>query len=227
MIASIPAAGSLLLSACKDSLPPSYGSLFDLSNSLTFASHRLLLRNQPMVREFGREMITKNFPAINETNPKSDRYQHQLAGGFAEWRLPVEGLVSKPVELSLETLKRFPSRTQVTQHNCEQGWSAIAEWTGVPLGHVLQEVGMLPQAGYPLQPDAIGHQQMIERAMKAAEENPGRAAISLVRHFQRGPVQAKIGPAIVIGKLPEIGDRHRLRPIEASPDDSLIRCANW
>ncbi len=148
MLASIPAAGSLLLSACKDSLPPSYGSLFDLSNSLTFTSHRLLLRNQPLVREFGRDKITRNFPAINETNPKSDRYQQLLAGGFAEWRLPVQGLVSKGAQFSLEALKRFPSRTQVTQHNCEQGWSAIAEWTGVPLGYVLQEVGMLPEARY-------------------------------------------------------------------------------
>ena len=148
MIASIPAAGSLLLTACKDSLPPTYGSLFDLSNALTFASHRLLLRNQPLVREFGREMISKTFPAINETNPKSDQYRRLLAGHFAEWRLPVEGLVSTPAMLSLEALKRFPSRTQVTQHNCEQGWSAIAEWTGVPLGRVLQEAGMLPQARY-------------------------------------------------------------------------------
>jgi DMSO/TMAO reductase YedYZ molybdopterin-dependent catalytic subunit len=148
MIASIPAAGSLLLAGCKDSLPPSYGSLFDLSNSLTFASHRLLLRNQPLVREFSRDKITKNFPAINETNPKSDQYQHLLAGGFTEWRLPIEGLVSKPAALSLEDLKRFPSRTQVTQHNCEQGWSAIAEWTGVTLGNILQDAGMLPQARY-------------------------------------------------------------------------------
>jgi DMSO/TMAO reductase YedYZ molybdopterin-dependent catalytic subunit len=148
LIAGIPAAGSLLLTACKEELPPTYGSLFGLSDALTFASQRLLLRNQPLVREFARDRITKNFPAINETNPQSDRYQHLLAGGFAEWRLPVEGLVSKPTELSLEALKRLPSRTQVTQHNCEQGWSAIAEWTGVPLGRVLQEVGMLPQARY-------------------------------------------------------------------------------
>jgi DMSO/TMAO reductase YedYZ molybdopterin-dependent catalytic subunit len=148
LIAGIPAAGGLLMTACKDSLPPAYGTLFDASNSLTFTAHRLLLRNQPLVREFPRDRITTNFPAINETNPGSDRYQRQLAGGFAEWRLPVEGLVSKPGELSLETLKRFPSRTQVTQHNCEQGWSAIAEWTGVTLGHVLQDAGMLPQARY-------------------------------------------------------------------------------
>jgi len=148
MIASIPAAGTLLLTACKDSLPPSFGSLFELSNSLTFASHRLLLRNQPLVREFSRDRITVPFPAINTTNPENAQYQRLLSAGFAEWRLPIAGLVSNPLELSLEDLKRLPSRTQVTQHNCEQGWSAIAEWTGVPLGRVLQEAGMLPQARY-------------------------------------------------------------------------------
>jgi DMSO/TMAO reductase YedYZ molybdopterin-dependent catalytic subunit len=147
-ISGITAAGGLLLTGCKDSLPPTYGSLFDLSNALTFAAHRLLLRNQPLVREFGRDMISKPFPAINTTNPESDRYQRLLAGHFAEWRLPIGGLVSRPAELSLEALKRFPSRTQVTQHNCEQGWSAIAEWTGVQLSRVLQEVGTLPQARY-------------------------------------------------------------------------------
>jgi len=143
-----PGAAGLLLTACKDSLPPSYGTLFDLSNSLTFSAHRVLLRNQPLVRELSRDKITKDFPAINETNPKNDRYQQLLAGGFAEWRLPLGGLVSQPAELSLEDLKRLPSRTQVTQHNCEQGWSAVAEWTGVPLGRMLQEAGMLPQARY-------------------------------------------------------------------------------
>jgi DMSO/TMAO reductase YedYZ molybdopterin-dependent catalytic subunit len=148
-IAAAPAAGSLFLAACKkDALPPTYGSLFDASNALTFAAQRLVLRNQPLVREFARDKITANFPAINETNPKDDRYQHHLAGGFADWRLPIEGLVANPTGISLEDLKRLPSRTQVTQHNCEQGWSAIAEWTGVPLGRVLQEAGMLPEARY-------------------------------------------------------------------------------
>jgi DMSO/TMAO reductase YedYZ molybdopterin-dependent catalytic subunit len=148
-IAAAPAAGSLLLAACKnDALPPTYGSLFDASNALTFAAQRLLLRNQPLVREFTRDRIATNFPAINETNPKDDRYQRLLAGGFVDWRLPIAGLVSKPSEFSLDDLKRLPSRTQVTQHNCEQGWSAIAEWTGVPLGRVLQETGMLPDARY-------------------------------------------------------------------------------
>jgi DMSO/TMAO reductase YedYZ molybdopterin-dependent catalytic subunit len=62
--------------------------------------------------------------------------------------LPVAGLVAHPAKFSVDDLRRLPSRTQVTQHNCEQGWSAIAEWTGVPLGRILQEAGMLPEARY-------------------------------------------------------------------------------
>jgi len=119
-----------------------------VSNAVTFASHRLLLRKQPLAREFGRDMISKHFPAINTTNPDSLWYQISRGSRFTDWSLPVEGLVSNPGELSLEDLKHFPPRTQVTQHNCEQGWSAIAEWTGVPLARVLHEVGTLPQARY-------------------------------------------------------------------------------
>ena len=148
LIASIPAASSLLLTGCKDLLPPTYGSLLGAGDALTFAAHRLLLRNQPLAREFGRERISKHFPAINTTNPASAQYQRLLARRFTEWWLPIEGLVSNRLELSLDDLKRFPSRTQVTQHSCEQGWSAIAEWTGVPLARVLQEARMLPEARY-------------------------------------------------------------------------------
>ena len=146
-LTGLPAAGALL-TGCGESLPPTYGSIYDLSNAATFAAQRVLLRRQPLVREFGREMITRNFPAINETNPPNDRYQRWLASGFRDWRLPVEGLVARPGALSLEELKQMPARTQITQHSCEQGWSAIAEWTGVPLARVLEAVGTLPQARY-------------------------------------------------------------------------------
>ena len=94
------------------------------------------------------ERVDTRLNVRNLCLPLTVGYQRLLAGGFTEWRSPVGGLVSRPAELSLEVLKRFPSRTQVTQHNCEQGWPAIAEWTGVQLARVLQEVGTLPQARY-------------------------------------------------------------------------------
>jgi len=69
-------------------------------------------------------------------------------GGFADWRLAIEGTVARPVALSLAQLRSYPSRSQITQVICEEGWSFIAEWIGVPLSHVLNVVGVLPQARY-------------------------------------------------------------------------------
>lgn len=63
-------------------------------------------------------------------------------------QLVVDGLVARPCSLSLADLQRCPSRSQVTLHACEQGWSAIAEWTGVPLFYVLNLVGAQLQAKY-------------------------------------------------------------------------------
>src|SRR5690349_1148818 len=113
VLAAMPAAGSLILGGCgRRSLPPTYGSLYDFSNTLTFAAHRLLLRNQPLVREFRREQISRHFPAINTTNPPSERYQRWLAGKFTDWRLAVRGLVAKPGDWSLDAIQRLPTRTQ-------------------------------------------------------------------------------------------------------------------
>ena len=83
-LAAVPAAGGLLLTGCKESLPPTYGSLFGLSDALTFAAHRWLLRNQPLAKEFRRDQISKSFPAINTINPRDEDYQRYRAGGFAD-----------------------------------------------------------------------------------------------------------------------------------------------
>jgi DMSO/TMAO reductase YedYZ molybdopterin-dependent catalytic subunit len=77
--------------------------------------------------------------------------------GFADWRLAVDGMVARPALFSLPELKCFPWRSQITHLACEEGWSYIAEWIGVPLSHVLNVVGTLPQARYvvyrSIQPD--------------------------------------------------------------------------
>ncbi len=129
-------------------IPPDHGGLFGVGTSLTYASQRLLTHGQSLAREFGREQISKNFPAINTVMPQDDAYRDDIAGGFHNWRLSIDGLVAHPTEMSLDDLRRFPSRTQITQHICEQGWSAIAEWKGVPLSNVLNAVGIQPQAKY-------------------------------------------------------------------------------
>lgn len=150
LIGGAAATSGLLLSGCGTSsyLPPTYGSLLGVGEALTFASQRLLLSPKKLAREMDRSQISKNFPAIGTVKPEDEHYQRLLAKGFADWRLPVTGLVTHPASLSVEDLRKLPSRTQITQHNCEQGWSAIGEWTGVQLARVLALVGMKPEARY-------------------------------------------------------------------------------
>lgn len=147
-VAATAASAAAIFTKESGLLPPDHSGLFGVEHSMTYAAQRLLLHGQPLAREFGREQISKNFPAINTILPESDAYRSDMRGGFREWRLSIDGLVSRPSELSLEDLRRFPSRSQVTQHVCEQGWSAIAEWTGVPLSVVLGSVGLQSKAKY-------------------------------------------------------------------------------
>jgi DMSO/TMAO reductase YedYZ molybdopterin-dependent catalytic subunit len=77
-----------------------------------------------------------------------DAFQHLQEGGFAGWRLAVDGMVARPASFSLSELRSFPWRSQITHLACEEGWSYIAEWKGVPLSHILDVVGTLPQARY-------------------------------------------------------------------------------
>ncbi|MEX2303191.1 MAG: molybdopterin-dependent oxidoreductase [Bryobacterales bacterium] len=148
LLAGAAGLGGGFLAASQASWPPSCRGIFGVSDALTYTAHRVLHVNQPLAREFGREMITPNFPINGTSNPEDARYQELLAGQFVDWRLPIEGLVSSPGELPLAFFKSLPARTQITLQSCEEGWSAIGEWTGVQLSRVLQELGALPEARY-------------------------------------------------------------------------------
>jgi DMSO/TMAO reductase YedYZ molybdopterin-dependent catalytic subunit len=128
-------------------IPPDHGGLYGIGETLTYASQRLLTSRHSMAREFNRSEISKVFP-VNGDPPETEPYQRLLADGFAAWRLTVDGLVAHPYSFSLAELKSLPSRTQITHQACEEGWSFIAEWTGVPLSSILNLVQVLPQAKY-------------------------------------------------------------------------------
>jgi DMSO/TMAO reductase YedYZ molybdopterin-dependent catalytic subunit len=100
-----------------------------------------------MAREFPPSAISKP-PFANEVAPLGEAFKRLQEGAFADWRLAVDGMVARPASLSLAELKSYPSRSQITHLACEEGWSYIAEWTGVPLSHVLHVVGILPRARY-------------------------------------------------------------------------------
>ena len=127
-------------------IPPDHGGIYGPGETLTYASQRLLTRHS-LAREFPRSKISHP-PMANEMPPLKDEYKRLQAGGFADWRLAVDGLVDRPASFSLAQLKSYPSRSQITMLQCEEGWSYIAEWIGVPLSQVLGAVGIRPQAKY-------------------------------------------------------------------------------
>lgn len=151
-LTSVPALGGLLLTGCSREtfVPPQVrGGLIGAADVLTMSTNRLLLQGQPLAREYSRADVANPFPTWNQTNPRNDEYQAHAAEGFRNWRLPVEGLVARPLSLSLDEIRSLPARTQITAHVCEQGWSAIGEWTGAPLQRVLEAAGgVTSQARY-------------------------------------------------------------------------------
>jgi DMSO/TMAO reductase YedYZ molybdopterin-dependent catalytic subunit len=127
-------------------VPPDHGGIYGVGETLTYAAQRLLTRHS-LAREFSPSQISKP-PLANEMAPLNDAYKRLQAGGFVDWRLSVNGMVDRPGTFSLAQLKSYPMRSQITILACEEGWSYIAEWIGVPLSHVLNVVGVHPQARY-------------------------------------------------------------------------------
>jgi len=154
IITGLTSLGGLVLPGCSKKLPPTYGNILRMGDALTYVAQRTLLPGQSLAMEYQHSDIS-SFPATGTTNPAdntkpyfSKAYGNLHTGDFSNWHLSVEGRVAKPGLYSLADLQRFPSRTQITRHTCEEGWSAIGEWTGVPLALVLNSAGILQSARY-------------------------------------------------------------------------------
>jgi DMSO/TMAO reductase YedYZ molybdopterin-dependent catalytic subunit len=127
-------------------VPPDADGFYGPGETLAYAAHRLLGRDA-LAREFPRTMISTK-PFANEVAPLSDGFRRHEAAGFANWRLQVQGHVTRSASLSLSDLQAMERRSQVTEVSCEEGWSYVAEWTGTPLATVLKAVGVRPTAKY-------------------------------------------------------------------------------
>lgn len=127
-------------------IPPDAGVLYGPGETLTYAAQRLLTRHS-MAREFPRSEVSTN-PFANPVDSLGDEFNRLQAAGFVDWRLTVDGMVARPATLSLAEIRSFPTSTHVTMIGCEEGWTYIAEWTGVPLSYILDRAGALPQARY-------------------------------------------------------------------------------
>jgi DMSO/TMAO reductase YedYZ molybdopterin-dependent catalytic subunit/thiosulfate reductase cytochrome b subunit len=108
---------------------------------------RLLSRCVRSRQHYPRRKISPYF-RVNGYPPADPAYGAMVADGFTDYRLSVGGLVEQPVDLSLAELKALGVQSQTTEHNCIQGWTAIAEWSGVPLSRLLDLVRPKPEARF-------------------------------------------------------------------------------
>ncbi|MDI5935751.1 molybdopterin-binding protein [Halomonas kalidii] len=146
---SLLATGAMLLAGCdRLSRSDAMGRLFDASEALTQRAQRLLASREALAREYSPADIAPSFRANGTTNPRDEGYRRLAANGFRDWRLTVDGLVARSRAFSLDDLKAMPSRTQITRHDCVEGWSCIGQWTGVVLGDLLAQVGVHDEARF-------------------------------------------------------------------------------
>ncbi len=122
--------------------------ILDREGRFTEYAQDVLVSKTALAPEYTKADIAPVFRANGTTDPDTPAYQALARGGFRDWRLRVDGLVERPLRLSLATLRAMPFRTQITRHDCVEGWSCIGEWTGVPLHHVLRLSGLAPGARY-------------------------------------------------------------------------------
>lgn len=139
----------LWLAAC-DRLndDPRVRGVLEGAEGLTRRAQRLVADRRAPAREYAQADISPDFRANGSTAPDDPAYLAHAAGGFADWRLAVDGLVERPLSLSLDELRALPARTQITRHDCVEGWSSIGKWTGARLGPLLDRAGLKPEARY-------------------------------------------------------------------------------
>ena len=146
---TLGAASLVALSGCDNLTQSSwFPAILSKAERWTETAQRAITPQNALAKEYGEADISKIFPVNGNTDPGTEQYAQHVAQNFSEWTLDVVGLVQMPRSWSLAALKELPSRTQITRHDCVEGWSAIGKWTGVPLGDLMHQVEPLPNARY-------------------------------------------------------------------------------
>jgi DMSO/TMAO reductase YedYZ molybdopterin-dependent catalytic subunit len=139
----------LWLTACdKLNGDPKFAGMLQRAEGLTLRAQRAVTDRKALAKEFTVADISRDFRANGSTRPDSPEYEAMLANNFADYRLTIDGLVERPAEISLGELRAMPARSQITRHDCVEGWSSIGKWKGARLGPLLDRVGLKPNARY-------------------------------------------------------------------------------
>jgi DMSO/TMAO reductase YedYZ molybdopterin-dependent catalytic subunit len=154
LLTGAAASSGLMLSGCDamDGIAQRESSVrraFEgIGNSLSYRVQRLLSGRNALAQEFTQADIRQPMRPNGVIAPQNSDYRRLLSGDFADYRLTVSGLVERPLSLTREQLTAMPARTQITRHDCVEGWSCIAKWTGVPLGLILDQAVVKPSARF-------------------------------------------------------------------------------
>ncbi|MFM6830221.1 MAG: molybdopterin-binding protein [Novosphingobium sp.] len=142
-------ATGLILSGCdRITTSPTVRKVLTFGEKATLSGQRLVTDRAALAPEFTRADLSPRFRVNGNRMPTSPQYAALMNRAFSDWKLEIAGLVSRPMSLTMAQLKAGPQRTQITRHDCVEGWSAIGEWTGTPLGPILRYSGISSIAQY-------------------------------------------------------------------------------
>lgn len=145
----VTGASGLMLSGCdRLTNSPNFRSVLRSAEKLTMKSQRLIAPRGALAREFSESDLSPIFRSNGTAMPDGDEYARHLAEHFENWKLTVDGLVASPISIPLRVLRSLPIRTQITRHDCVEGWSAIGKWHGVQLSRILDHVGLSTRAKF-------------------------------------------------------------------------------
>jgi len=149
LLRALGGTGALLLAGCdRLSSTDWFPKALEAGERISKSVHHFITPRRAMAQEFSEADLSPQFRSNGTALPDNQEYQALALSGFADWRLTVDGLVEKPQQFTLAQLKAMKSRTQITRHDCVEGWSAIGKWTGVPLSEVLALVHPKQQVRY-------------------------------------------------------------------------------
>ena len=153
LLGAVYGTGALFLSGCErvfDSLSRNEAikSILESAEQANRRVQRLLAGRNKLAQEFAETDISPKFRANGNPPPMTIDYAADAAQQFSNWRLEVSGLVKQPARFTLAELKAMPSRTQITRHDCVEGWSVIGKWKGVRLEEIMNRVQPMPGAKY-------------------------------------------------------------------------------
>ena len=146
---ALAGASTTMLAGCYDlSEKPWFTGILGEVENLTREAQHLFAGPHTLAREFTKADISPAFRANGTLDPGTPEYKAHAANAFRDWRVTVSGLVDHPLSLSIDSIRAMPQRTQITRHDCVEGWSCIGEWSGPQLAPILAAAAPKPNARY-------------------------------------------------------------------------------